>query len=189
MSYDGVILAGGGGRRLGGTAKPSILVGSRSMLDIAVTALADAALTVAVGPVAPTPKPVRWTREQPSGGGPVAGLAAALPMLGSAYVVVLAADLPFVTAAAVEQLVLAAQEAGGAMAVDAGRRDQPLVACYRLATLSSAMPAEPRGVPMRALVRELEARVEIARIDLGGDPPVVWDCDTADDIDRAREMA
>jgi hypothetical protein len=41
---------------------------------------------------------------------------------------------------------------------------------------------------MRQVLRELEASGTVRRVDLGGEPPVCWDCDTAADLSRARAL-
>lgn len=187
--YDAVILAGGQGRRMGGAVKPALTVGGRRLVDIALDAVADASVTVAVGAAMSTSRPVQWTRETPIGGGPVAALAAALPLFRARVVVVLAADLPFITVAAVDQLVAACGDAGTVVAIDSDGRDQPLIGCYDVAALRAAIPGEPRDASMRSLLSELATRAEIIRVDLGGDPPVTWDCDTTADLTRAQELA
>jgi molybdenum cofactor guanylyltransferase len=189
VRYDGVVLAGGEGRRLGGVVKPAITVGGRQLLDVAVDAVAGAHATVVVGARLPTSRAVTWIREEPAGGGPVAGLSAALAVLHSPYTVVLAADLPFITAAAVDQLVAAGRAAVAVIAVDEDGHDQPLIGCYDTDALRAAMPAEPHGASMRSLLSELATRGDVIRLDLGGEPPVSWDCDTAADLTRAQELA
>jgi molybdopterin-guanine dinucleotide biosynthesis protein A len=189
VRYDGVVLAGGEGRRLGGVVKPALAVGGRQLLDIAVDVLAGAQVIVVVGAPLPTSSSVTWIREEPAGGGPVAGLAAALPLLHSPHTVVLAADLPFVTMAAVDQLVAAIGDAAAVIAVDDAGHDQPLIACFATDALRAALPAEPHGASMRSLLSELATQDAIIRLDLGGDPPVTWDCDTAADLTRAQELA
>jgi molybdopterin-guanine dinucleotide biosynthesis protein A len=189
MTYDGVVLAGGEGRRLGGVVKPAITIAGRRLLDIALDALAGAHTAVAVGAALPTSRPVVWTCEEPTGGGPVAALAAALPLLHSPYVVVLAADLPFITAGGVAQLLRVRRNAAAVIAVDGEGHDQPLLALYDTARLRAAMPDEPQGASMRSVLRRLDVDGVITRIDLGGDPPATWDCDTAADLNRAEELA
>ncbi|MFI8367393.1 DUF6457 domain-containing protein [Streptomyces sp. NPDC085466] len=73
-AYDAVVLAGGAARRLGGVDKPGVRVGGRALLDRVLAACAGAGRTVVVGDPRSTVRPVRWTREQPSGTGPVAAL-------------------------------------------------------------------------------------------------------------------
>jgi molybdopterin-guanine dinucleotide biosynthesis protein A len=187
MTYDAIVLAGGEGRRLGGVSKPAIEIGGRRLIDIALDAVTDAAHTIVVGEPLPTARAVEWTREQPAGGGPVAAIAAALPLVTAETVIVLAADLPFITLTAVDQLVRGKANAAAAIAVDETGRDQPLLGCYATARLREAMPAESHHAPMRTVLAELAAG-EIVRLSLGGTPPVTWDCDTAADLTRAQEL-
>jgi molybdopterin-guanine dinucleotide biosynthesis protein A len=187
--YDAIVLAGGAGQRLGGVNKPALEVGGRRLLDIALDATSGAAITIVVGERLPATQPVTWTREAPAGGGPVAALAAGLVLVTSPTVVLLAADLPFITAQAVERLVTGRRDAPAVIAVDGDGRDQPLVACYEAAALRAALPQDPRGTSMRALLRDLDTAGAVRRVSLGGQPSVTWDCDTEADICRARELA
>jgi molybdopterin-guanine dinucleotide biosynthesis protein A len=189
MIYDAVVLAGGEGRRLGHISKPALTVGGRRLLDIALDAVADAARTIVVGATLPTSRSVDWTREEPIGGGPVAALAAAALLVRSATTVVLAADLPFITASAIADLRDARGQATAAIAVDDSGRDQPLIGCYDTVRLRAALPVESQGASMRDLLRELETGGPLVRVTLAGDPPVTLDCDTAADLHRAQELA
>jgi molybdopterin-guanine dinucleotide biosynthesis protein A len=165
---------------MGGVLKPALEVGGKRLLDVALDALAGAATRVVVGQVE-VPEGVLQACESPPGGGPVAALAAALPLLGSRVVVVLAADLPFVTRAHVERVV-AAVEGAGAVAVDDGGRDQLLLAAYDVAALTAALPAEVSGASMRGL-----GLGPLTRVRLEGAP---WfDCDEPADLAAAHERA
>ena len=135
-----MLLAGGSGGRLGGRHKPGITVDGTTLLDRVVTAVADADETVVVGPHRPTALPVRWTVEQPRGGGPVAALAAGLAAhtAPADEVVVLAADLVGVTRDTVRRLraELANQPAtDGVVLSDAAGRRQWLIGVWRLPPL------------------------------------------------------
>ncbi|MGW2209432.1 NTP transferase domain-containing protein [Streptomyces sp. NPDC001781] len=201
--YDAVVLAGGGARRLGGADKPGVRVGGRALLDRVLDACADAATTVVVAGPRPTARPVRWAREEPAGGGPVAALDAGLRLTTAEYTVVLSADLPFLGADTVHRLLAAlrAGHADGAILTDGDGRDQPLVAAYRTASLRGALAdlatteraerAEPAerarhtgnggltGLPLRRLTGAL-------RLTRLTDPLASFDCDTWEDIARAR---
>jgi molybdopterin-guanine dinucleotide biosynthesis protein A len=189
MTFDGVIVAGGSGARLGGAHKPALTVGDRRLLDIAIDALAGAEHIVVVGAPVPTKTAVAWVRESPPGGGPVAAIAAALLECDEPEVVVLAADLPFVTAAAVASLRSRRGAAVASMAVDDDGRDQPLLACYDAGRLREAMPRPAHNASMRALTTALGGIGDVERVALGGEPPVTWDCDTEADLERARKHA
>lgn len=195
-SYDAVVLAGGAARRLGGTDKPGLAVGGLTLLDRVLAACAGADRTVVVGPRRPAALPVRWTRERPAGGGPLPALAAGLAALTGAgrpeTAVVLAADLPFLTAPTVAALTEALAVAGaegceGVVLTDPGGRDQPLAAAYlteplrREIGLLRTEHGSLAGLPLRLLTGELALR----RI---ADPTgeAAFDCDTWDDVSAAR---
>lgn len=180
-AFDAVVLAGGAARRLGGTDKPALDVGGRSMLARVVQACAGAATITVVGPERPVPRPVAWTREDPPGGGPVPALAAGIAVGGADTVVVLAADLPLMDAEAVAAL-LEHLTADAVVYTDARGKDQPLAAAYRRGPLTSAVAgiAEPVGSRLFAVLEALS----ITRLpDTRG---VTADCDTWDAVDRAR---
>ncbi|MGW0199256.1 NTP transferase domain-containing protein [Nonomuraea sp. NPDC003201] len=106
-AFDAVILAGGEARRLGGADKPGLTVGGRSLVEHVVTAVADARTTIVVGPERPIPGVV-FVREDPPRSGPVPALAAGLNGVTAPWVVLLAGDLPFITAPHVTSLLNAA---------------------------------------------------------------------------------
>ncbi|MER8028911.1 NTP transferase domain-containing protein [Streptomyces bauhiniae] len=184
------MLAGGGARRLGGADKPGVQVGGRALLDRVLAACADAATTVVVADPRATARPVRWAREEPAGGGPVAALDAGLRLTTAEYAVVLSADLPFLGADTVHRLLAALRDgdADGAMLTDDDGRDQPLVAAYRTASLRAALAdlaaehaerGELTGLPLRRLTGAL-------RLTRLTDPLASFDCDTWEDIAHAR---
>ncbi|MBT2446315.1 molybdenum cofactor guanylyltransferase [Streptomyces sp. ISL-43] len=186
MTYDAIVLAGGAARRLGGADKPGLLVGGRPLLDRVLDACADAATTVVVGGRRPTARPVRWAREEPPGGGPLAALDAGLRHTTAALVLVLSADLPFLDARTVRRL-LDAPGADGAVLRDPDGRDQPLVAAYRAEPLRREIAllatehGSVTGLPLRAVTAELDlAHVTAAA------PLASFDCDTWDDLAAAR---
>ncbi|MDX3309124.1 NTP transferase domain-containing protein [Streptomyces sp. NPDC054884] len=186
-AYDAVVLAGGGARRLGGADKPGVRVGGRALLDRVLGACADARATVVVAEHRPTPRPVRWAREDPPGAGPVAALDAGLRHTAADDVLVLSADLPFLTADTVRRL-LSALRAGpgeGVLLTDGDGRDQPLVAAYRTAALRRelAVLTADRGGLAGLPLRRLTAGLDLTRVP---DPVASFDCDTWDDIASAR---
>ncbi|MER5517568.1 NTP transferase domain-containing protein [Streptomyces sp. NPDC002763] len=188
-AHDAIVLAGGAARRLGGADKPSVRVGGRPLLDRVLTACAGARNTVVVAAPRPTSRPVRWTREDPPGGGPVAALDAGLRHTTADRVVVLSADLPFLEEATVQRLLAALHTSGtdAALLTDADGRDQPLVAAYRTAPLRRALSAlaeEGDGPGLTGLpLRRLTAALDLTRVP---DPLASFDCDTWDDIADAR---
>lgn len=83
LEYDAIILSGGRGSRLGGTAKGALVIEGRSLLTRALEATRYAAQRVVVGD-GPVPDGVRLTREQPAYAGPAAAVAAGLAALNEA---------------------------------------------------------------------------------------------------------
>ncbi|MGW1373408.1 DUF6457 domain-containing protein [Streptomyces sp. NPDC002446] len=202
--HDAIVLAGGAARRLGGADKPALSVGGRSLLDRVIAACPDAAITVVVGPGRPTARAVVHALEDPPGGGPLAALDAGLRHSTAPTVLVLSADLPFLTVATVRSLLSAAtRTAGGAgpggdstphdppcdgaMLQDASGRDQPLVAAYRAASLRRELTrvrAERgtlAGLPLRAVLD----RLAVERVP-DATSSASFDCDTWEDIGAAR---
>ena len=176
--YDAVVLAGGAARRLGGADKPALVVGGVSLLDRVLTACAGAARTVVVGPERPTCRPVHWTREDVPGAGPVAALRAGLAQVTADRVVLLAADLPFLTADVVDLLL----DGAPAVLTD-GHREQWLCGAWDTAALrAAAAGAGPR-------LGELLAGLHPEVLPWHG-PGAPWtDCDTEEDLQQARRWA
>ncbi|MFI7499339.1 NTP transferase domain-containing protein [Streptomyces sp. NPDC049687] len=188
VEYDAVVLAGGGARRLGGADKPGVRVGGRALLDRVLAACAEAHTTVVVADPRPTARPVRWAREDPPGAGPVAALDAGLRRTTADDVLVLSADLPFLSAGTVRRLLDALRVDGaaeGALLTDADGRDQPLVAAYRTAALRRelALLTTTHGGLTGLPLRRLTAGLDLTRVP---DPVASFDCDTWDDIATAR---
>jgi molybdopterin-guanine dinucleotide biosynthesis protein A len=194
--FGAIVLSGGEAARLGGADKASIEVGGRTLLEHAIAALVDAVEVVVVGNEVPTSRPVTFTREDPAGGGPAAGLLAGLrPLLRSPsarapqLVVVLAVDMPLVSADTVRRLVDAAGDDrardDGAVLVDPEGRVQYLCAAYSVAALERAWRAIGRdsahGLAMRRLVEDLDL-TEVAGA--GGE---TRDLDTWEDLAELRD--
>ena len=195
-----VVLAGGRASRLGGIDKPALVVDGTSLLDHAIAAShrAGARTVVVVGPHetahraagtdALTPD-VRFTREKPPFGGPLAALAAGLELVDAALVLVLAADLPFAERvgellhARVGMLADARDESvDGVVLVDGDGRDQWLAGVYRTSALRAAIQSMGRpveGAPLRVPLGTLR----LIRID-GSD--AVFDIDTWADAELVR---
>jgi molybdenum cofactor guanylyltransferase len=189
--FAAVVLAGGAATRMGGAAKPARAVGGTPLVTRVLGAVADARPRIVVGPSGLDvllPSDVRRTIEEPPGGGPVAALAAGLRLVPAdvPVVAVLAADLPFLSAAVIS--VLRARLTAGidaAVLLDDLDRPQWLCSAWRHDSLAARLPADPAGRAMRALT---EGAV-VARVSLAGPAPAWFDCDTDEDIRRAEELA
>ena len=193
--YAAVILAGGAGRRLGGAGKPMIPVRGRPMLERVMDAVADADVTIVVGPATlPLPGGVVRLSEEPPGGGPVAAAAAGLAALAeidpdaAQTVVLLAADLPFLDPRAVAALLAALEGStvDGVVFVDSGGRRQTLCGAWRAGPLRAALGR--LGPPAGASMRGLLAGMRIGELADAAKPPPWYDCDQPDDLLRAEEL-
>jgi len=186
--YDAIVLAGGRSSRMSGQPKPQLRVGYATMLERVLVAVGGAGTRVIAGPLQPVPDGVRLVQEDPVGSGPVAGLAAGVTQISADVVVVVAADLPFLTSSLIETLVAGLDaEADVALLVDENGRDQYLLGAWRTGRLRTAL-AELEPLPGRAM-RDLLATVRVARVEVRAPngAPVPWtDVDTPADLDRAR---
>jgi molybdopterin-guanine dinucleotide biosynthesis protein A len=199
--YDAIVLTGGRARRLRGVHKPGIEIGGLPLAARVVAAVSDAARVVVVGPAVPGVRADAVTREVPAGAGPMAALAAGLPHVRAPVVATLAGDLPFLTAAAMQLLrreLADEPSAAAAVLVDDTGRDQPLCAVWRAELLRDTLSvvSRPRslagvggnglaGLPMSLLLAAAEPVVRRAMI-VRGTPPPWFDCDTDEDVLRAR---
>ncbi|OAA24722.1 molybdopterin-guanine dinucleotide biosynthesis protein A [Frankia sp. EI5c] len=159
-SWDALVLAGGGSRRMGGDDKITLRVGGVRLLDRvlgAVEAAGSVGRIIAVGPPrapAPGARPLRWTREDPPGGGPVAAIAAGLRLVAAPLVVVLAADLPFLGAVEIRGLLRRVRVPGAEVVLlsDPSGRPQYLAAAWHTAALRARLPVDPAGCAVRSLL-------------------------------------
>lgn len=137
-----VVVAGGEATRFGSDKVATVIEG-QTVLDWVLDAWSFGAEQIAVGPVRPTRRPVRWCREQPPGGGPAAAVAAAIPHVKHHWVAIAAADAPLVGEVIAELRAAAAlageEGADGAWLVDGKGQPQPLAAIVRLTALQQVL--------------------------------------------------
>ena len=175
-----------------GRHKPSLLVGGRSLVARVVTA-AEPRPTLVVGLPDDVPDGIRVVREDPPGGGPVAALGAAVDVLLAtdpppATVLVLAADLPFVTSALLDRLASALDrtpEADVAVTTDAEGEPNWLCASWRMPALRAHLDGlgHLAGRSVRALVTG--ARI----VEVPDEAGLAVDVDTPDELAAARSRA
>lgn len=177
-----VLLTGGQGRRLG-REKANVLIGSRTSAQRIVAQIPGAVQIIVVGSLPDgLDRDVDVVREEPPGGGPAAGVAAALPLITTELVAVLATDMPF--AVPVLAALIDAYPAGadGVLAVDADGRMQYLCGVYRAGALRTALAGPMTDRAMRDVVGTLDLR----SVRIEGE---LLDIDTPADLQRARDLA
>ena len=179
-----MILAGGAGTRLGG-AKALARLGGEPLLLRPLRALHEA-----VGDAVVVAKRATALPALPAGVGlwvepdeprhPLAGVVHALDAAGGRPVLVVAVDLPLVTAELLRELAL--RDAAGAPAVvaAAGSELQPLCARYEPAARAALAAALPDGRVVDA-VRALRPTLVEA-----GDPALLANVNTPEDLARAE---
>ena len=182
-----IVLCGGTSRRLGGVDKTRESLAGTTVLDHLLDDLPPGWPVVCVGEMRPTTRSVQWCRESPAGGGPVAGIAAALEhrdVLSAEICVVVGGDMPF-AAVALPTLVDALNDAPGLDAVlasDPDGRTQPLLAAYRFQALAAALPREPGGARLMAVVDALLIDT------VAFDSQTTLDVDTPEALEQARHI-
>ena len=189
-TVDAIVLAGGRATRMGGVDKPAIAVGGRPMLGVALDAVAECVRIVVVGPHRPElPPEIRQVQEVPAESGPVAAIACGVRALQECdfpadLVVTLAADLPFLTASAISELIgyATTSVADAVFATDESGRPQYLVGVWRRTALLAALRRldSVTNQPMKALVP-----VSTMMVALSG----IADCDTPEQVRAAQAAA
>ncbi len=197
------ILAGGRATRFGGLDKGAVIVQGRSILDRQLTALTQVTDDILYVGAKPPAEYRRFLREVPDrlpGLGPLGGLDAALAAARDDTVLVVAGDMPFLTAAFLEYL---ARMAGGAGnpgrpgEIDAAvprttRGTHPLAAAYRRACQPRVRARLAAGqLAMRGLLEELQV-LEIGHDAIArfGDPErLLANVNTPADLDQVQSLA
>jgi molybdopterin-guanine dinucleotide biosynthesis protein A len=182
-----IVLCGGTSNRLGGVDKTRESIAGTTVMDHLLDRLPSGWAVVCVGEKRTTTRSVEWCRESPAGGGPVAGIAAGLDYLGrlgAEICVVVGGDMPF-AASAVPTLVDALNAQPGldaVLAADPDGRQQPLLAAYRREALRAAIPREPGGARLMAVVDALVTRT------VACEAKITLDVDTPDALETARHI-
>ncbi|MFL5619442.1 MAG: molybdenum cofactor guanylyltransferase [Gemmatimonadaceae bacterium] len=188
----GVLLAGGAARRFRGMPKGLALVDGLRIADRALAALRGATERQIV--VANDPRAARWfpglqtVPDAEEGFGPLHGLRTALASAEGAPVLVVAWDMPFVTAALMSALRAEGERGAAAVVPVAGNppRAEPLCAYYAAGALAACDVLIARGERRAAALYEtLSGATTVRERDLEelGDPArLLFSVDTLDDL-------
>jgi molybdopterin-guanine dinucleotide biosynthesis protein A len=124
------ILAGGRASRFGGRDKSSLVVAGATILERQLAELSQLTDDIMlVGSALDVPPPVRVIADRVSGAGPLGGLDAALASARDDAVVVVACDMPFVSAGFLASLLDLARDVEAVVPLIEGRH-HPLCAVY-----------------------------------------------------------
>jgi molybdopterin-guanine dinucleotide biosynthesis protein A len=164
------ILNGGRASRFGGRDKGTLVVGGRPIRDRQVEALAPLVQEILIvggedaGPVA---APIRFVADRHPGLGPLGGLEAALSAAREDPVIVVACDMPCVTAPFFSRLLALAADVD-AVVPRTGSGYHPLCAVYRRTCLTAVTRRlAARRLKVRELLDDLRVR-EVTGAELAG---------------------
>ena len=182
--WSALILTGGTSNRFGSDKSEAILQGN-TLIDYLISSIPAGVPVVIVGPARDEfATTIRVVQEDSPGGGPVAGIAAGLPLIETEYVSVLATDMPY-SAALVPLLMLdLSDEVDGAIVVDEEGFQQPFSGIYRTLVLKRALEeiAPVSGQSMRKLLNQLHVK----QVRLSADEThLLVDIDTPEDLIKA----
>jgi molybdopterin-guanine dinucleotide biosynthesis protein A len=153
-----IVLSGGTSSRFGADKSQAIL-GHQQLIHHILAGIPKEFEIIIVGadPLF-TPASYRCVQESPAGGGPVAGIAAALELCESEIVGVLATDMPFAGAHMIHLLSAMTSYDDAIMFVDSKGFKQPLAALYRREALENALSTigNSHGASMRTLISHLK---------------------------------
>ena len=191
MRIFGVILAGGTGRRMGGTDKAALLLGAQPLLARVVDGIRPQVDRLAVSAngdparLAPYRLPV-LPDALPQG--PLSGVLAALDWAapqGATAVVSVAVDTPFFPGDLVPQLLLAAERSpSGAAVVEAGGRVHPTFALWPVALRRDLRAALARG-EAKVMTFAQRHQAALARFD---DDRAFMNINTPEDLAAAEAL-
>ncbi len=190
---DAFILAGGQSARMG-TDKSAVELDGRAFLDRVVAAVGPVARSISIVGGGPRLTELTALPDRRPGLGPLAGIETALAACSTDRAVIVACDLPFVTAALLEFLI-AREDAGPDGAVvplDSDGRVSPLCAVYPRSALPLVGELLDSGerTPRALLVRirtDLVPFADYAHLENAGQ--LLRNVNTPEDLAEARRIA
>jgi molybdenum cofactor guanylyltransferase len=193
---DAAILAGGRARRFGGADKSALLVGRRTILERqldALDGLVDRVFVVTTGERERFEGlGLRIVPDHIGGAGALGGLYTALAEAESAYVLVLACDLPFVGASLLKRIASLAVEPIDAAIPRTSDGIQPLCAVYARRLVETVRrQIESSHLKVQELLEAIRVRElspdDIAALDADGRS--FFNVNTPDDLEQAVRLA
>lgn len=186
-----IVLCGGRGRRLGGCEKPLLPLGERPLVGHVIDRLAPqtAAIVLACSGLAAASAKVAYEQfgwavveDTAPGEGPLAGFAAALPLVQTPWTLLVAADTPFLPTDLVARLAPSCHRHGAAVASAGGQRQN-------LAILLAARQANALAEFFASGGRAAKHWLDDERVPtVAFDADAFWNVNTAADLARARQQ-
>ena len=164
-SPSGLIMAGGRSTRFG-SPKALHVIDGKSMIERVYDAVSAVASPVLISVAKSTQQydlPLRHVPDLYKDHGPLAGLHAGLSAVDSAWVVVVAVDLPFITPTSLNLLIDHCSDDADAVIAMGIDRDQPLCGCYRASLVEHI---EEHLLSKQRSVRAFLRTVRVTHVDL-----------------------
>jgi molybdopterin-guanine dinucleotide biosynthesis protein A len=133
MDVSALILAGGRATRLGGIDKRELVIEGATIFERQVEVLAPRVSEVIVSSARELAG-YRTVRDAIEGAGPLAGMAAGLAVARTAWLLVVAGDMPYLTGAVIDLIVARITEDCDAVGIRIGEFPEPLLCALRCAT-------------------------------------------------------
>jgi molybdenum cofactor guanylyltransferase len=169
MTLTAVLLAGGESRRMG-TEKATIVFNGEPLWQRQLRLLrqlgSENILVSARAERSWRPADTELVLDQPPSRGPISGLTAALARMGTSHLIALGVDMPFVTAAQLQDLCHRANPGCGVVPTIGGRAE-PLAAVYPMeACIDFAAALAGNDWSLQPLVRRLadEGKVRLVNV-------------------------
>jgi molybdopterin-guanine dinucleotide biosynthesis protein A len=180
-----ILLTGGSSRRMG-RDKASLEFGNHTLLKFQLEQVPNELTVIVVGEPIAAGDHITFIREDPAGSGPVAAVAAAMALVNTPLILLLAVDAPFAMPRLLN--VSLASSTNALIPVDRSGHAQYLAGIYRTDPLRIAVNqiASPVGVSVRELMSHLPC-VEYREIP-PGEAEFFIDLDTPEDLAIAREI-
>jgi molybdenum cofactor guanylyltransferase len=185
-----LILAGGKATRLGGIAKHELVIDAadgRTIFERQVSVLAPRVVEILVSSVRPITG-YRCVTDSVDGAGPLAGIGAGLAASRTAWLLVVAGDMPHLTGALVDRMIVAlppAQRTIDAVGIRANGLPEPLLAILHCDVLAAVERRLDTG-RYKASGLLTDEGLRVAWID-DADPAALRNVNSPEDLGPARE--
>jgi molybdopterin-guanine dinucleotide biosynthesis protein A len=183
--WSALIVTGGTSNRFG-SDKSEAIFNKKALIDFLISSIPASIAVVIVGPDRDEfPSTIQVIKEDPPGGGPVAGIATGLPLIKTEYVAVLATDMPYSAAVVPILLQALSNDVEAVLAIDGEGFRQPFSGLYRVSSLLKVLGTKETlmGRSMRSVLVELKVKEVSLNAD---DSHLLLDIDTRQDLINAE---
>jgi molybdopterin-guanine dinucleotide biosynthesis protein A len=166
--------------------KSEAIFNKKALIDFLISSIPASIAVVIVGPDRDEfPSTIQVIKEDPPGGGPVAGIATGLPLIKTEYVAVLATDMPYSAAVVPILLQALSNDVEAVLAIDGEGFRQPFSGLYRVSSLLKVLGTKETlmGRSMRSVLVELKVKEVSLNAD---DSHLLLDIDTRQDLINAE---